>query len=79
MITVKWKDGRTTQAESWDGLTEALRRMRWNADLETDSELRAEIARRAYVWSGALVNPALPADRFWTNIAATGLLELEVS
>lgn len=73
-----WPDGRVTSGRGSTDWLARLNRQEWNGDL-TPEELRTELARRAYVWSGAIVRPSLPDDEFVQALADAGLFRLETT
>lgn len=77
MILVRWPDGTVVRARSWSVLLRKVRSLPWNRKYTSAATMRTELSRRAYVWSGAIVNPALPAPEYWRALAATGMLTLE--
>ena len=79
-IRVRWRDGHVTEAGSWTWLLRKVRRDAWNLPYRrTPAAMRSELARRAYVWSGEIVDPTLPAPQFWRALADTELIRLEVT
>lgn len=79
VIRVTWQDGSVLEARSWGWLLRKLRLEPWNEPYDSGRAMRNELARRAYVWSGDIVDPRLPAIDFWSELARVGLVRLELS
>ncbi len=76
LLRITWPDKRVTEARTWRGLFEAIRRAQWK-DMCYDA-LREELAWRAYVWSGKEVDPTLrPLASFLRALAEVKLFKLE--
>lgn len=72
-VRIRWADGQETSAPTWEALTEVVAALPWNEWIE---DIHNELARRAYVWSGAIVNPALPDPEFWRELERAGLVAI---
>lgn len=77
MIRVYWQDGSILEARTYGWLLRRLAREPWNEPYTTGRAMRNELARRAYVWSGDIVDPRLPAPEFWQALDRTGLVTLD--
>lgn len=75
MIRCTWQDGVVTEAATWEELTGAVLRLPWNRNAPS---IKHELARRAYVWSGELINPLLPDEDLWRELERLGLCELSL-
>lgn len=75
MIRITWPNGQRLTAEDAVSLIEKIAEKPWNA--RTARQMREELSRRAYVWSGEIVNPTLPPDDFVVELANAGLFRIE--
>lgn len=73
-VAVRWSNGQIDRASDWDELLEKIRLDQFR-EWPTD-EFKAVLATRAYRWSGAKVDPELPADEFFTELAWAKLIEI---
>ena len=76
IVNATWIDGHVTRAASFEGLTAKVAGLAWNEPYRGGDgyTMRRELARRAYVWSGTIVSPALPDRDFWVALVDAGLL-----
>jgi hypothetical protein len=77
-VQATFPDGTTIAAGSWGWLLRRAHRLPWNRIMFDGQEVRNELARRAYVLTGVLVSPALPAADFWYGLEHAGMIQLEV-
>jgi hypothetical protein len=73
-LRATWPDGAVVEARDYGGLTAAVAAMPWNAGHE---DIRNELSRRAYVWSGAIVDPTLPDEQLWAQLEEAGIVRVE--
>lgn len=76
MIRVLFPNGTVVEAEDADELLEIWREKEWNRDLP-EHLWSNELARRAWVWSGTVVNPALRSDELLEELAHAGLVKIK--
>lgn len=74
MPTIRWSNGQTDKAATWQDLLDAVRESQWWAMPE--DEFRAVLASRAYRWSRTKIDrDAAPADLF-AALAKAHLIEI---
>jgi hypothetical protein len=71
---IRWPNGSTTSAKTWDELLDVIGRMQWAP--RTGQMVRPVLARRAGVWSGRRVTSGGTAEEFCRRLAAAGLFEV---
>jgi hypothetical protein len=72
MVAIEWGDGRQLAASTWDELFHMVREKAWNG-LDEDS-FRQEMAKRALRWSGTVIDPWLPARKFFRELERARML-----
>lgn len=75
---LRWPDGRTIGAPTARELIERIGRDSFDGEPDLVA-VRAGLARRAQAWSGAEVDPSLPAEAFVRALARAKLFALPVS
>lgn len=75
MPTIRWSSGAEDTAATWDELLATVNRLPWNRDLNP-AELREALALRALRWSKIPVDPLLPAEEFFRDLAYAKLIEI---
>lgn len=74
-VRIRWPDGKEYGGNSWSDLLRRINALPWNEHMD-ESEFRQELARRAYVWSETIVNPAAPPATLFRELAKAGALEI---
>lgn len=77
MHRILWTNGHLDQALTWQGLLDIVRTTQWR-DLD-EYEFRAEMAKRAFRWSGVEIDAGAPPRRFFHELARAGLVLIEGS
>ena len=72
---VIWNDGHQDSARTWWGLERVIRMEQYHRF--TRRTFRAEMARRALVWSGATVDVSGSSEAFLASCEEAGLFRLE--
>lgn len=75
MPTIRWSNGAVDKAATWEELLDRVRALQWNGGMPED-EFRSVLATRAYRWSLIKVDPTLPADAFFRDLAYAKLIEI---
>lgn len=64
MHTITWSNGTVDQAPTWQRMLDTVRSTQWSEYLSEEA-FRAEMAKRAYRWSGTVIDiGARPAAFF---------------
>lgn len=71
-IAIQWPDGSVLDAHSWTGLLLKTSKRRFVRGYD----IRKDLAKRAFVWSGATVDVDLPTPDFFRALEAAKLLKV---
>ena len=74
MITIHFPSGHAITGRTPDACLKKWRAVQWNKTNRLD--WRDELAKRAYIWSGYVVNTKLPAGEFLKELEIAGLVEV---
>jgi len=74
-LTITFPDGTSLAAPSARHLLRAWAAGQWH-DASDDQGWRDELAKRAYIWSGRIVNTEAPPLRFLFELEASGLIKI---
>lgn len=74
MAEVIMTDGTILTAETWSALEQMLRDDEWNPSKKV--KFRLEFGRRAYNWSGKLIDLEASSRRFFRQLERAGMLRI---
>lgn len=72
MVAVEWGDGRVDSAGTWAVLLELLRAKQWGG--LSEQTFRLEMAKRALRWSKTVIDPWVPARKFFRELERAHML-----
>jgi len=76
MIVVRWDNGETDEAPTWQALLDHVRETQWHTS-DTEIEFREEMARRALLWSGTVIEAAGAPAQFFRELERAKLIRIE--
>jgi hypothetical protein len=71
---ITFPDGHSFRAPTAEAALEAWRKKSWHP--WEGADWPQVLAKRAYVWSGAIVDPELPAEELLAALAEAGLVKV---
>ena len=77
MHTITWSNGSRDTARTWQALLDRIRRAQW-IEMEED-EFRAEMGKRAWVWSETVIDIGASPRRFFEELERARMIQIERS
>ncbi len=76
MVTVRWDNGETDEAPTWQALLDHVRDTQWGT-YDTEEDFRVDMAVRALRWSSTEIDHGGTPEHFFMELERARLVTIE--